>query len=288
MEGRFRAGRNLRMPLLVAPAAETHPALEVASWLVAIVAFVLVILQLIFYWFGRKAPLQVRATGHVTRTAEGQQVLLLDVEFRSRTRDTQTVRELVLFEPPNRLSRALRPWWYEKEIPVTPVVLPSPPPRPVIAIDGHDTAQVRVAFNRDGLAPGSRTRLKVRASRRRPHVARIRMKGEPDGATQAPPQLAVSQATEVADAPAEGAASSEAGERKTEKPDSATSNTHHLRVSTRSVASRMAQTIRRYAPAAAAFIVVMASAVSARLILNRQRCARDRTAAPGRPGRYRG
>lgn len=275
------------MPLLVASAADTHPALEVASWIVAIVAFALVILQLIFYWFGRQAPLHILTTGHVTRTAEGQQVLLLDVEFRSRTRDTQTVRELVLFEPPNSLSRALRPRWYEKEIPVTPAVLPAPPPRPVIVIDGHDTAEVRVAFDRGGLAPGSRTRLKVRASRRRPHVARIRMKPRPDGAAQAPPP-AVSQAAEVSAAPAAGPPYPEAGERKNQEPDPVTGDTHRLSVSTWPTASRMAQTVRRYAPAAAAFIALIASALSARVILNHQRCAGDRTAAPGRAGRYRG
>jgi hypothetical protein len=277
------------MPLLVASAADTHPALEVASWIVAIVAFALVILQLILYWFGRQAPLHIRARGYDTRTEEGKQILLLNVEFRSRTRDTQTVRELVLFDPPNSLSRALRPRWYEKEIPVTPVTLPSPLPRPVIVIDGHDTAEVRVAFNRGGLAPGSPTRLKVRASRRRPHVARIRMEDEPDGATQAPPpQPAVSQAAEVSAAPAAGAPSPEAGEGKTQEPDPVTSDTHRLRASTRPAAGRMAQTVRRYAPAAAAFIVLMASALSARVILNHQRCAGDRTVAPGRAGRYRG
>jgi hypothetical protein len=276
------------MPLLVASAADTHPALEVASWIVAIVAFALVILQLILYWFGRQAPLHILATGHVTRTAEGQQVLLLDVEFRSRTRDTQTVRELVLFEPPNSLSRALRPRWYEKEIPVTPVVLPAPPPRPVLVIDGHDTAEVRVAFDRGGLARGSRTRLKVRASRRRPHVARIRMKPGPDEAAQAPPpQSAVSQAAEVSATPAAGPPYPEAGERKNQEPVRVSGDTHRLSVTTRATASRMAQTVRRYAPAAAAFIVLIASALSARVILNHQRCAGDRTAAPGRAGRYR-
>jgi hypothetical protein len=165
------------MPLLVALAADTHPGLEVASWIVAIVGFGLVILQLFFYWFGRKAPLQVRATGHDTRTAEVPHVLLLDVEFRSRTRDTQTVRELLLFKPPNAWSRALRPWWYEAEVAVIPVALLRSPLLP-LTVEGHDTVEVRAAFYCHGLPYGSRTRLRVRASRRRPHVARIRMKTE--------------------------------------------------------------------------------------------------------------
>jgi hypothetical protein len=256
------------MHLLVAPAADTHPPLEVASWIVAIVAFGLAILQLIFYWFGRKVPLQVRATGHETRITEGQQVLMLNVEFRSRTRDTQTVRELVLFEPPNALSRALRPWWYEGEISVTPPELPEPLPLP-LTIDGHDTAEVRLAFDRAKLVMSSRTRLKVRASRRRPHIARIHMKAEPErqggdgsadvgqeepnAANEAAPQLAVGQAAEASVVPAPGTPSSQVGERKTEESDS-----------TRTRANRIAHTVRRYAPAGAAFMVLLALAVLAR------------------------
>jgi hypothetical protein len=52
------------MQLLVAP-PDAHPALEKASWIVAIVAFALIVLQLIFYWFGRRFPLQIRATGEI-------------------------------------------------------------------------------------------------------------------------------------------------------------------------------------------------------------------------------
>ena len=88
------------MHLLVAQ-AEGHSALEKASWIVTIIAFGLGVLQLLIYWFGRNFPLQVRAKAHATRMSEGQQIIRVVVEFRSRTRDTQTVRELLLFAPPN-------------------------------------------------------------------------------------------------------------------------------------------------------------------------------------------
>lgn len=281
------------MQLLVAPASDTHPALEVASWIVTIVAFGLVMLQLIFYWFGRKAPLQVRATGYTT-TADGQSLLMLYVEFRSRTRDTQTVRELVLFEPPNSLSRALRPWWYEKEIKVVPPPLPLSLSLP-LSIDGHDTADVRVAFNpadvreafeRGEYTSGSRIRLKVRASRRRPHVARIRMKAEPEGqgepnvpAEALPPQLAANEVTRVPVVPATDTSSSDAG-TKIGEPDSDTTETHRLRVSARTLVSRIGHIGRRGAPAAAAFIVLMASGVLARFILRHQRSLGMRQQCP--------
>jgi len=228
------------MPLLVA--ADTHPGLEVASWIVAIVAFGLVILQLFFYWFGRQDPLQVRATGWITPTAERRQVLRLSVEFRSRTRDTQTVRELVLFEPPNALSRMLRPWWYKTEIPVIPAV-PPPPPLPK-TIDGHDTAEVTAAFDSAGFT--SRTRLKVRASRRRPHVARIHMKTE-----ASPPPPAISQAAEVPVAPPTGEPSADPGEKEPGEQDPATSNIHRQRVSARTLADRIGRTVQRHESAAA-------------------------------------
>jgi hypothetical protein len=86
------------MHLLVAQ-AEGHSALEKASWVITIIAFGLGVLQLLIYWFGRNFPLQVRAKGHATRMSEGQQIIRVVVEFRSRTRDTQTVREILLFDP---------------------------------------------------------------------------------------------------------------------------------------------------------------------------------------------
>jgi hypothetical protein len=160
------------MHLLLAPAQE-HPALEKASWIVAIIALGLGVLQLLIYWFGRNFPLQVRTRGQTTKMADGQQIVRVVVEFRSRTRDTQTVRELLLFEPPNVVRRALRPWWYRKDWPATPSITqrPSLP----LAIDGHDTQEVLVAFPGGQLPYGERTRMKVRASRRRPHVARIHL-----------------------------------------------------------------------------------------------------------------
>src|SRR5438105_435762 len=100
------------MHLLLAQ-ADGHPALEQASWIVAIVAFGLVVLQLLFYWFGRNVPLQIRVTGQVVRSGDGQ-LLVLDVTLRSRTRDTQTVRDVLLFKPPNWLFRLLWPRWYRK------------------------------------------------------------------------------------------------------------------------------------------------------------------------------
>jgi hypothetical protein len=108
------------MHLLVAQ-AEMHSALEKASWIVTIIAFGLGVLQLLIYWFGRNFPLQVRATGQVTRISDDQQIIRVVVEFRSRTRDTQTVREILLFDPPNVVWRALRPWWYRKDWSATPV-----------------------------------------------------------------------------------------------------------------------------------------------------------------------
>jgi hypothetical protein len=72
-----------------------------ASWVITIIAFGLGVLQLLIYWFGRNFPLQVRAKGHATRMSEGQQIIRVVVEFRSRTRDTQTIREILLFDPPN-------------------------------------------------------------------------------------------------------------------------------------------------------------------------------------------
>jgi hypothetical protein len=230
------------MQLLVAPAADMHSALEVASWIVAIVGFGLVILQLFFYWFGRNAPLAVRVKGHDTRTAEVRHVLLLDVEFRSRTRDTQTVRELLLFKPPNAWARALRPWWYEAEVAVIPVALPSPSPLP-LTVEGHDTVEVRVAFYCHGLPYGSRTRLKVRASRRRPHVARIRMKTE----EPAPPPTVSMPFADGGEQKPDG------GEQKTTEQDPA-----------RTRASRIAHTVRRFAPALAALMMVAALSVLAR------------------------
>jgi len=107
------------MHLLVAQ-AEGHSALEKASWIVTIIAFGLGVLQLLIYWFGRNFPLRVRATGNATRMSKGQQIIRVVVELRSRTRDTQTVREILLFDPPNVVRRALRPWWYRKGWSATP------------------------------------------------------------------------------------------------------------------------------------------------------------------------
>jgi hypothetical protein len=162
------------MQLLVAVPAEAHPALEKASWIVAIVAFGLVILQLLFYWFGRHVPLHVRASGQTTKDAHGRDIVLVDVECRSRTRDAQTVRELLLFAPPNALSRVFWPTWYTRERPVVPCETASPPLP--FTIDGHDTRDVRLAFLGNNLPFGEATRLKVRASLRRPHVASISMR----------------------------------------------------------------------------------------------------------------
>ena len=102
--------------------------LEKASWIVTIIGFGLVILQLILYWFGRQFPLQIRAIGETALTQVGPpkvEVLRLKVEFRSRTRDTQTVRELPLFEAPNLWHR-LWPRWYYKNYDATPPILFEP------------------------------------------------------------------------------------------------------------------------------------------------------------------
>jgi hypothetical protein len=156
------------MQLLVAQ-SDAHPPLEVASWIVTIVGFGLVILQLCFYWFGRLFPFWIHAIGKTVTVVDPErkdEVLLLEVAFRSRTRDTQPVREIILADGPNRWQM-LWPWWYYKSYPATLPIRRFEP----LKIDAHDTCDVVLTFRCDNLPYGGRTRLRVyRASRKRPLV----------------------------------------------------------------------------------------------------------------------
>lgn len=261
------------MQLLVAQ-AEGHPALEVASWIVAIVAFGLGILQLVFYWFGRNFPLQIGATGQIAKRSDGQQVVRLIVEFRSRTRDVQTVRELLLSQPPNLFMRALWPWWYKKAAPATPscAILPRLP----LTVDGHDTGEVRVAFPGSNLPYGRKTRLRVRASRRRPHVARVRMKAGPrvrnegtsasdgrgagtgQGKSDLPKELEVGTTGAIPVWSARGTLSPKVSDRKAQEPRPDVGNKPGLRVWTRTLADLVPDQVKSYVPMVVALIVLVA------------------------------
>ena len=260
------------MHLLVAQ-AEGHSALEKASWIVTVIAFGLGVLQLLIYWFGRNFPLQVRAKGHATRMSEGQQIIRVVVEFRSRTRDTQTVREILLFDPPNVVRRALRPWWYRKDWSATPSTIQRPPLP--LTVDGHDTQEVLVAFPGGQLPYGDRTRLKVRASRRRPYVARVRLKsGVPDrkagasagdgreigarpGESGHPEEQ---QPRQAAIGPAAATPTPNAGDKKVEESEPNVSEKPGPRGWTRALTVRVPDPIRKYAPAAALGVLMGLSA----------------------------
>ena len=269
------------MHLLVAQ-AEGHSALEKASWIVTIIAFGLGVLQLLIYWFGRNFPLQVRATGNATRMSKGQQIIRVVVELRSRTRDTQTVREILLFDPPNVVRRALRPWWYRKGWSATPSTIqrPSLP----LTVDGHDTQEVLVAFPGGQLPYGDRTRLKVRASRRRPYVARVRLKpGSPDrkAGTSAGDGLEIGarpaesghpeeqQPRQAALGPAAATPTPNAGAKRGEASEPNVSEKPGPRGWTRALTVRVPDPIKRYAPAAALGVLMglgaFAGAVCTRL-----------------------
>jgi hypothetical protein len=150
--------------------------LEKASWIVAIAGFGLIILQLLFYWFGRHFPLKVRAVGRVVPSSEGGDIVLLEVEFRSRSRDTQTIREIVLVEQARFRTRVRHPKAHKRRLPAVILNQPGDPPPLPMAINGHDTDEIKVSYEGDSLPSGKRIRLKVRASRKRPHVVRIRMR----------------------------------------------------------------------------------------------------------------
>jgi hypothetical protein len=163
------------MSLLVVPATS---GLEEASWVVTIAAFALIIIQLFLYWFGRNSPLQVKAHRQLTKNASGELQLFI-IELRSRSRDTQTVREVLLVDLP--------PWYYrlrhhkyfkgfdKKRLRSENLNQPGNPLP--LTIDGHDTAELKMSFAGTDLPFGPHTRLKVRASRTRPHFARIRRGG---------------------------------------------------------------------------------------------------------------
>jgi hypothetical protein len=268
------------MHLLVAQ-AEGHSALEKASWVVTIIAFGLGVLQLLIYWFGRNFPLQVRAKGHVTRMSEGQQIIRVVVEFRSRTRDTQTVREILLFDPPNVVWRALRPWWYRKDWSATPSTIQRPPLP--LTVDGHDTQEVLVAFPGGQLPYGDRTRLKVRASRRRPYVARVRLKsgvtdrmaGASAGGSreigarpgecghpgeQQPRRAAIGPAAALDAEAAVTTPTPNAGDKRVEESEPNVREKAGPRGWTRALTVRVPDPIRKYAPAAALGVLVGLSA----------------------------